>query len=46
MKPWEPWPGEPDKCRCTRLYVETIDETLGCPRGWRWLQRARLWVHA
>jgi hypothetical protein len=31
------WPGEPEKCMCTRMAVATLEETLDCPVGWLWV---------
>jgi hypothetical protein len=40
------WAGEPDKCRCTCMVVATIEETMECPRDWRWVPEIGMWVHA
>ena len=42
--PDPPWPGEPEQCTCTRLVVATLEETLGCPAGWRYAPGTG-WVH-
>ena len=41
-----PWPGEPARCTCTRMVEATLEETLDCPAGWRWLPWAASWIHA
>jgi hypothetical protein len=38
------WAGEPATCRCRRVIVPTLAETLGCPCGW-WLAPGIGWVH-
>lgn len=38
------WTGEPDRCMCTRMIVDTLEETLSCPGGWRALRDGR-WAH-
>lgn len=36
--PWNdartPWPGEPKACKCSRMVVADLAETLDCPAGW------------
>jgi hypothetical protein len=39
------WAGEPGRCECSRVIVATIDETLTCPYGWRWVPGTG-WVHS
>lgn len=40
----EHWLGEPAQCTCARMVVATLEETLGCPAGWRWVPGTG-WVH-
>jgi hypothetical protein len=39
------WPGEPVQCQCARTVVASIEETLDCPRGWKWVPGTG-WVHS
>jgi hypothetical protein len=38
------WIGEPDRCTCTRMIVEDLADTLGCPAGWRFVAGTG-WCH-
>jgi hypothetical protein len=42
--PGLPWPGQPLRCTCTRMVVATLEETLGCPFGWRYVPGTG-WAH-
>lgn len=44
----DPWINDvkpPAECTCTRLVVDTLDETLDCPEGWRYAPWAEAWIH-
>ena len=39
------WTDEPATCQCKRMIVETLEETLACPLGWKWVAGIERWVH-
>lgn len=40
-----PWPGQPDGCRCTHPQAATLEGTLRCPDPWYQLPDGT-WAHA
>lgn len=48
MSAWQRhrWDGEPAACTCTVLIADNLDDTLHCPKRWRWVARIAKWVHS